>query len=88
MAEDQIRDAGYEIVRVRCEQTDDGDVATIEVEPSRVDQLLHDPQFDGWRRRFLQSGFVRVEVQRDGFRSGRLNDAIQSPLVMIGGQDG
>ena len=71
-AESVLKDAGFEVCRVRHH----GDVARIEV-PREEHARLRDQSV--WSRvdaGVREAGFERVEIEADGFRSGRLNDVL------------
>jgi uncharacterized protein len=72
-AEAVLRDAGFEVCRVRHH----GVVARIEVPSGELDRLREPPIWDRVRRGVRDAGFARVEIEPDGFRSGRLNDALR-----------
>jgi uncharacterized protein len=72
-AESVVKDAGFAVCRVRHH----GAVALIEVPESEHDRL-QDPSV--WNRVVTgvrNAGFDRVEIEADGFRSGRLNDILR-----------
>lgn len=72
-AEGALKSAGFRVCRVRHHDK----TARIEV-PSEDHKRLFDPSvWPGIVRSVLDAGFDEVEVEMDGFRSGRLNDAIE-----------
>lgn len=73
-AEAALRDAGFRVCRVRHH---DG-TARIEI-PAEDHKRLFEPSL--WPqivKTIIKAGFEKVEVETDGFRSGRLNDALDS----------
>jgi uncharacterized protein len=71
-AESAVKDAGFHVCRVRHH----GEVARIEV-PAADHERLRDPSvWDRIDARVRAAGFDRVEIEADGFRSGRLNDIL------------
>jgi uncharacterized protein len=72
LAEAVVKDAGFRVCRVRH----GGDVARIEV-PVGDHERLRDPSvWNSVESGIRQAGFDRVELETDGFRSGRLNDIL------------
>ena len=70
-AEAVIRDAGFEVVRVRCLAND---AARIEVEPTQVDSFRDVFERLSLEQRLMALGFTEVAIEPEGYRSGRLND--------------
>jgi len=68
-AEQAVRALGFDPVRVRHF----GDRATIEVAPDDVSQLLAHPQLPELIRTIQVMGWADVEVDRSGYRQGRMN---------------
>lgn len=69
-AETWLETRGFDVARVRHH----GELARVEVPPTRVDELAalgHEMV-----PAFLALGFARVEIDREGFVSGKLNRAI------------
>lgn len=75
-AEVILRELGFEVVRVRCQGLD----AKVEVEKDmvgRLDALRQQPNVDiHWDEKIRRLGFRSVSIDPEGFRSGKLNDAI------------
>ncbi|MFQ5510374.1 MAG: ATP-dependent sacrificial sulfur transferase LarE [Candidatus Krumholzibacteriia bacterium] len=72
-SENILKDLGFRTCRVRHH----GDAARVEVPAQDHDRLLGE---DTWARvvsSLVRIGFRRVTLERDGLRSGRLNDAIE-----------
>jgi uncharacterized protein len=74
-AEGALKDAGFRTCRVRHHQ----ETARIEV-PVEDHKKLFDPAlWPGIVRKIKNAGFEKIEVETDGFRSGRLNDTLDLP---------
>lgn len=72
-AERNVRRLGFRQLRVR----DLGDAARVEVDPAELaDALARSEEIETAVR---HAGFTRVEVDPEGYRSGRLNDALSDP---------
>lgn len=75
-SESYLHQLGFPIVRVRYHE---GDLARVEVPFEQLEVLREvEPQV---RSRLMSLGFQSVEIDEEGFRSGKLNDLI--PLVGI-----
>ena len=79
--EQALRALGFRDVRARHH----GDEVRLEVEPARVSELLAIASEPAGAAAPLHAavraaGFTRLAVERDGLRSGRLNDAIRSSM--------
>ncbi len=74
LAEQALKDAGFHTCRVRHH---DG-IARIEVPAGDHKRLFEPSLWPQIVRKILNTGFDKVEVEMDGFRSGRLNDAIET----------
>ncbi len=75
VAEGALKDAGFLTCRVRHLQ----ETARIEV-PVEDHKKLFDPElWPGIVTKIKNAGFEKVEVETDGFRSGRLNDSLDLP---------
>jgi uncharacterized protein len=74
-AEAALRSAGFQVCRVRHFD----DTARIEVPAADHKRLFDASVWPGVVRSVLAAGFEKVEVEMDGFRSGRLNDGIGPP---------
>ncbi len=72
-AEQVLRQRGFAVCRVRHH----GDTARIEVPPGDMDRLRDDAVWSEIEQGVREAGFARVEIEPDGFRSGRLNDALR-----------
>lgn len=70
-AEDLLHDLGYPVCRVRYFP---GDVGRIEVPKNRLPELVN--HFKRVKEFLLTLGFVQVEIDPEGFRSGNLNQLI------------
>ncbi|MCF7848083.1 MAG: ATP-dependent sacrificial sulfur transferase LarE [Kiritimatiellales bacterium] len=70
-AEDCLREAGFPVVRVRFH----GNLARIEIERSRIPELLE--MADQISARFRELGFAYTSVDLKGFRSGAMNEVLQ-----------
>jgi uncharacterized protein len=71
-AEGVLKDLGFAVCRVRHY----GDVARVELPAADHARLLEEPTWQIVENGIKAAGFNRVELEPDGFRSGRLNDAI------------
>lgn len=71
-AEAVLKDAGFRECRVRHH----GDTARIEVPAADVVRLHEAPVWTVVERGIRGAGFDRVEIEAEGLRSGRLNDAL------------
>jgi uncharacterized protein len=71
-AEMVLKKAGFRTCRVRHY----GDTARIEVPVDQHARLIDPPVWRVVQQGMRAAGFNRVEVEWDGFRSGRLNDAL------------
>lgn len=71
-AEAVLRQEGFRVCRVRHH----GDVARVEVPVEEHGRLTGGDVWDRVVQGIKNAGFSRVELQSDGFRSGRLNDAL------------
>jgi uncharacterized protein len=72
-----LRAAGFKVARVRYH----GEVARIEVEASEIERMLDPGLRQLIDRELTQIGFRFVTVDLRGFRSGSLNEAIQTAPV-------
>ena len=69
-----LREHGFRVCRVRYF----GELARVEVAPDEVARLTGDPALlRDVTSRFRDAGFVRVEVDPDGYRSGAMNELLQ-----------
>lgn len=71
-AEDVLHDLGFRVVRVRHF----GETARIELPLEDHPRVRRAPTWGRVERAIRAAGFERVELVPDGFRSGRLNDAL------------
>jgi len=71
-AEAVLKDLGFAVCRVRHH----GETARVELPAHDHNRALESPTWDGIVNGIVAAGFKRVELEPDGFRSGRLNDAI------------
>lgn len=74
-AEEAIRSLGFDVLRVR----DHGDLARIEVPASEIDRAAAAAHLIETRLRDL--GFRYVTLDLAGFRSGSLNDVLDTPSI-------
>jgi uncharacterized protein len=82
LAESFLRDLGFNQLRVRLLAEEQ---ARIEVEKSSIDALLALECDRRVTNQLLAFGFESVMIDREGFRSGRLNEALSPPtLTAIG----
>ena len=69
-----LRDRGFRVCRVRYF----GEVARIEVAPEELSRLTRDAALlSEVTERFRATGFARVEVDPEGYRSGAMNELLQ-----------
>ena len=73
VAETALRDAGFRACRVRHH----GETARIEVPAADLGRLRVEPVWSAVEREIRAAGFDRVEIEAEGLRSGRLNDALK-----------
>jgi uncharacterized protein len=71
-AESVLKEAGFRVCRVRHH----GDVARIEVPGGDRERLLEPAVWNRIASGVREAGFDRVEIEAEGFRSGRLNDVL------------
>ena len=75
-AEDFLIALGFTQLRVRHY----GDSARIELPQEDLPRFYKENLFEPTRQRFLEIGFQQVTVDPEGFRSGRLNEAMTSEM--------
>ena len=68
-AENFLRDAGFEEVRVRHH----GSVARIEVAPHRIKEIQEDPLKNDLIRTFRKIGFKHIALDLEGYEQGKMN---------------
>jgi uncharacterized protein len=73
-AEAVLEDLGFRVCRVRHH----GDVARVELPAGDHARASSDEIWPRIENGILAAGFKRVELEPDGFRSGRLNDALDT----------
>ncbi len=73
-AEKGLRDLGFRVVRVRHY----GDTARVELPADDIPRFESDEISGKAERLILDAGYRNIEIDRRGFRSGRLNDALKS----------
>jgi uncharacterized protein len=73
-AEIYLRKLGYQNVRVRSA----GDTARIELPPDRIQEFVINNNLESLVKTFQELGFLYVTLDLEGFRSGKLNQAIGS----------
>ena len=69
-----LRDLGFRVCRVRHYDR----VARIEVDPNEIARLRQPETLSEVTRRFKDAGFVAVEVDPQGYRSGGLNSPLET----------
>lgn len=82
-AEDYLRAAGFDQVRVRVH----GDVARIEVKPSALGRLMAEETRQAVNERLRSLGFAFVSADLAGFRSGSMNTAAGLNAASAGPHD-
>jgi len=75
-AEDFLRDAGFDEVRVRHH----GSVARIEVAPHRIKEMHEDPVRSALIRTFREIGFEHVAIDLEGYKQGKMNRELTETL--------
>ena len=75
-AEDFLIALGFTQLRVRHY----GESARIELPIEDLPRFYKDNLFEPVRKRFLEIGFKQVTVDPEGFRSGRLNEAVSAAI--------
>jgi uncharacterized protein len=75
-AEDFLIARGFTQLRVRHY----GESARIELPIEDLPRFYKDNLFEPVRQRFLEIGFKQVTVDPEGFRSGRLNEAVATAI--------
>jgi len=78
-AEGYLFDLGFRQLRVRHH----GDIARIELEPSDIPRLADEGLRSQVVRRFKELGFKYVTLDLAGYRTGSLNEGLQSPITNI-----
>ncbi len=78
-AEDHLRDLGFQQVRVRHH----GDLARIEVERHEIPRLEAPATRAGVEEAFRAIGYLRVEIDSEGYRTGSLNEGVTTGLAGI-----
>jgi uncharacterized protein len=73
LAENALKDRGFRICRVRHH----GELARIELPPADRIKVLEDSVWPELVCKIKEAGFLYVTLDIEGFRSGRLNDAIK-----------
>ena len=68
-AEEFLRDAGFEEVRVRHH----GSVARIEVAPHRIKEIYMDPVKSDLIKTFRKIGFSHIALDLEGYEQGKMN---------------
>ena len=76
-AETLLLELGFDICRVRLNTRNGQIVGRVEVPENQLADLEAIWSSEGLPRQLAGIGFAKVEIEADGFRSGRLNDAIQ-----------
>jgi uncharacterized protein len=78
-AEDFLQRLGFRRVRVRCH----GRVARIEAEQKDIAKLGAPNVRDKIAKRLKQLGFLYIALDLEGYRTGSLNEALQSPRRLL-----
>ena len=73
--EQVLHSFGFTVARVRYH----GEVARIEVEASEIGRILDDSVRESIYRELKKIGFRFVALDLGGFRSGSLNEGLQTP---------
>ncbi|WP_204151501.1 ATP-dependent sacrificial sulfur transferase LarE [Leptolyngbya sp. CCY15150] len=73
-AERYLRDRGYRDLRVRSE----GDTARIELPPESIKEFVLTTDLNQIVREFQTYGFLYVTLDLEGYRSGKLNQVLQT----------
>lgn len=73
--EQVLKSMGHKVVRVRCH----GGIARIEVNPEDLERLLENK--DEIVSRFKVLGFTYITVDLEGFRSGSMNEVLDSETI-------
>jgi len=76
-AEIYLRKLGYRNVRVRCQE----DVARIELPAETIKDFINNEDITTLISTFRSFGFVYVTLDLEGYRSGKLNQVLQSQNV-------
>jgi uncharacterized protein len=76
-AEIYLRKLGYQNVRVRSA----GDTARIELPPDRIKQFVIANELESLVNAFQELGFLYITLDLEGYRSGKLNQAIASNSI-------
>lgn len=71
-AEIYLRKLGYQNLRVRSQE----DMAKIELPPEKIKQFVRDIDLSALVTEFQKLGFMYVTLDLEGYRSGKLNQAI------------
>lgn len=72
-AEVYLRELGYQNLRVRSQE----DTAKIELPPERIKEFVRDIDLVELVAKFQELGFLYVTLDLEGFRSGKLNEALK-----------
>jgi len=78
-AESMLRAKGFSIVRVRHF----GDDAKIEVPKNKISDLAEELRQGNVISQFRALGFERIIIDSEGFRSGKLNDALKNRAATL-----
>jgi pyridinium-3,5-biscarboxylic acid mononucleotide sulfurtransferase len=73
-SEQVLRALGFKVVRVRYH----GEMARIELEASEIGRMMEAPTRDAVDRQLREIGFRFVAIDLRGFRSGSLNEGLQT----------
>ena len=76
MAEDFLRTLGFSQLRVRLHETGGSFLARIEVEPSKLEDLMSSEMRDQVESKLKKLGFDYVTVDIGGYRTGSMNVGI------------
>ena len=75
-AESLLFDLGFPTCRVRLDIRDGEPIGRVEVLRGEVSRLKAVWESERLSRRIVRMGFAEISIEPDGFRSGRLNDAL------------
>jgi uncharacterized protein len=78
-AERYLRQLGLKTLRVRSE----GDTAKIELPPEEIKEFVLRTDLSILVSAFQEFGFIYVTLDLEGFRSGKLNQVLSSPVIPL-----
>lgn len=74
-AEQYLKARGFAMVRVRCHE----EIARIEVAPAELAALVQPEVREPLARKLKELGFAYVTLDLEGYRSGSMNEVLQTP---------